>query len=102
MPKQWRVTFQVYRHGRLLDDYPLSSTLETGLDFTHLPGCLPVYYEVAACNAANYRYFDDWQQLKPEQQAFLIAYYLRHKQVENHTKDAEEKAVKAKMPRGRK
>lgn len=62
-----------------------------------LPGCIPVFLEVKACNAANYHYFGDWQELEPEQQAFLIAHYISVQLVDNNIKDAENKAIKRQM-----
>lgn len=62
-----------------------------------LPGCIPVFLEVKACNAANYQYFGNWQELEPEEQAFLIAHYISVQLVENNVKDAENRAVKAQQ-----
>ena len=61
-----------------------------------MPGCIPVYQEVAACKAANYRYFDDWQELTAEQQAFLIAHYFSQKLLESNIQDAEAREMKMK------
>jgi len=44
---------------------------------------------VDACIAANYRYFGDWQDLTPEQQAFLIGHYLSSRMIVNVQKDEE-------------
>lgn len=60
-----------------------------------MPGCIPVYQEVAACHAANYRYFHDWKELSAEQQAFLIAHYISQHLLETNQQDAEARAMKA-------
>jgi len=72
-----------------LSEAHLISTVRTGIEFVHLPGCIPVFYEVSACNAANYRYFSDWQELSPDQQATIIAWYLSTIWLENNKNDAE-------------
>lgn len=70
-----------------------------------MPGCIPIFHEVAACKAAHYQYFGDWQTLTPEQQAFLIAHYIMEKQVNTHSQDAEareqDKRTKNSSRRGR-
>lgn len=63
--------------------------IKTGIEFESLPGCIPVFYEVAACNAANYRYYGDWQELTPRQQSTLIGHYLSTIWVANNQNDAE-------------
>ena len=88
--------FKITRYNEYLDELNLSNTIQTGIRFVSLPGCVPVFLEVKACHAAGYQYFNSWQELEPEQQAFLIAHYISAQLVENNIKDAEIRAAKAK------
>lgn len=64
-----------------------------------MAGCIPVFYEVEACKAANYRYYHDWQELTAQQQAFLIAHYVAKKNVDNHQQDAQDTYMKQQQKR---
>ena len=81
-------------------NHPLMATINTGIELDHLPGCIPVYYEVEACNAANYKYYDDWQELKVSQRHFLIAHYYMTKTIAAHQSDAEYREMKRKQRKG--
>lgn len=76
-----------------LDQIRLGNTIETGIRFESLPGCIPVFTEVNACIAAGYRYFHDWQELEADQQSFLIAHYLSNIWVDAHKADAEAQEI---------
>lgn len=69
----------------------LSKTVNSGIDIDTIPGYVAPYYEMAACKAANYRYYHDWQELEPYQQAKLIAHYLLSRMVDAHMEDAQNK-----------
>lgn len=75
--------------------------LYTGIDFFHLPGCIPVFYEVAACKASGYRYWGDWQELDAQQKAWLIAHYLLDRLIQSHQQDAESEALERATKRGK-
>lgn len=81
--------FGVTRNGQPLRELSLTETIYTGIHFDHVAGCIPVFYEVDACNQANYQYFGNWQLLTPEQQSFLIGHYFTKISIANHQKDAE-------------
>lgn len=73
----------------------------TGIEFGHLPGCIPLFLEVQACKAAHYRYFHDWQELDEQQKAFLIGHYISERWVDNHQQDAKQQADEAAARRGK-
>ena len=85
--------FGVTRFGKPITEISVHKPLYTGIDFQKIPGCIPVFVEVAACNASNYRYFGDWQELTGKEKGWLIAHYMLSVMVENHTKDAEAQAI---------
>lgn len=91
--EQWRKrsakTFPVKRFGVAINEVPLRNTLDTGIEFEHLPGHIPVFLEVEACIANNYRYFHDWQELEEKQKAFLIGQFISKRWVDSHRSDAE-------------
>jgi len=67
---------------------------------------IPLYVEMQACHAAEYRYFHDWQELTPKQQSILIAHYISVLLVKNNTQDAEARrqkleALKAKAKKSK-
>lgn len=53
-----------------------------------MPGLVPKFYELAACKAANYQFFHNWQELTSDQQAILIAHYFGENIMESHKNDA--------------
>lgn len=61
-----------------------------------IPGCVPVFMEVQACNIANYEYFSTWQDLSPNQQAFHIAQFIANNWIQSHKSDAEYRQMKLK------
>lgn len=77
----------------------LKNSLSTGIEFEHLPGCIPIFLEVQACQAANYRYFHDWQELNKDQQAFLIGHFISARWVENNKEDAQYRAQESAAKR---
>lgn len=79
-----------------MEDVPLANVIETGLEFEHLPGCVPTFLEVQACHAANYQYFTTWQKLSADQQAFLIAHFVADRWINSHRSDAEYRAASKK------
>ena len=50
------------------------------------------FYEIAACNAANYRFYHDWQELSSEQKEILVGHYFAGTLLENHKADAQNRA----------
>lgn len=68
--------------------------MDTGITFGEFPGIINPYHEIAACNAANYRYFHDWQELTSDEQAILVTHYLSGIMIENHKQDALNVAMK--------
>ena len=70
------------------------------MEFESIPGSIPLFYEIDACNAANYQYFHSWQELTPEQQSILIGHYFSVKLVNNNTQDAENRKLKAQSKKG--
>jgi hypothetical protein len=71
------------------------------MEFESIPGSIPLFYEIDACNTANYQYFGSWQELTPEQQSILIAHYFSVKLVNNNTQDAENRKLKAQSKKGK-
>ena len=94
-------TFPTTRHGIPIGEFRLTDVVPTGIDFKSVPGMIPMYYEVVACNAANYRYFHDWQELTPYQQSILIAHYFNGKLVKSNEQDAENRRQKAEAAKSR-
>jgi len=68
----------------------------TGIEFESIPGAIPVFHEVAACHAAGYRYFGDWQELSADEQAFLLAHFLTSQLLNNNQQDAQMRDVNRK------
>jgi hypothetical protein len=64
------------RHGSPIQSLKLRFKLDTGIDIKELPGIIPTFYEMKACVAANYQFFDNWQELAEWQKAKLIALYF--------------------------
>lgn len=83
------MAFGVKRFGEPISRVALRKTIDTGITFDQLPGCIPIYYEMEACREANYRYFGDWQDLTPAQQSKIVAHYLLRLMVAQHQHDAE-------------
>lgn len=81
-------TFNVSRNGKPIVEVRLKSHINTGIVFGQFQGIVHPWYEIAACNAANYRYFHDWQELSGEQKAVLVSHHLTDILVENHKQDA--------------
>jgi len=54
-----------------------------------------------ACNAANYKYFGDWQELTAEQQSFLIAHFYAGRLLESHQGDASYRYQKAESDKAK-
>lgn len=84
-----------------IQDYYLKR-LRTGITIDHLPGCIPVYYEVEACQKANYTYWDTWQALSVEQQTWVIAKYLLDNYVQSNQADAQNKEIDKERRKARK
>ena len=93
------IDFPITRYGIPLADFKISDVTPTGMDFESIPGSVPMYHEILACNAANYRYFHDWQELTPEQQSILLAHYFSVILVGNNSQDAENRRMKAESKR---
>lgn len=82
----------MYRNGLRIREIRLK-TVDTGISFNDLPGIVPLYHEIEACNAANYRFYDDWQDLSGKQRATLIAHYYVKNMIEQNVSDAQQKAA---------
>ncbi len=41
-----------------------------------------------ACHKANYQYYGNWRELRPEERAVLVAHYYAGILIENHKQDA--------------
>jgi hypothetical protein len=91
-----KATFQITRFGKPISEVPLSNLIQTSIEFEHVPGCVPTFLEVEACNTANYTYWDTWQKLSADQQAFHIAHLIAERWVNSHKSDAENRAMKKK------
>lgn len=85
--------FQITRNGNPITQVNLKHSINTGIDFGNWAGCIPLFQEIAACNAANYTYFHSWQELSTEQRAFIVAQHLLEVIVNNHQQDAEMETV---------
>ena len=72
------------------------NTIQTGIEFESIPGCVPTYLVVQVATKYQYEYFGNWQDLLPEQQAFFIAHHIAENYVENHKNDAEYRAAQRK------
>jgi hypothetical protein len=97
--QRW-IPFGVTRFGEPIIEVPIRKSINTGIDFFHLPGCLPVFYEVAACKASHYQYWGDWQDLPIQEKSFLIAHYLLDRLVTTHQQDAEIAAMERAANKG--
>lgn len=64
------------RHGRPIQNIQLKYKLDTGIEIKEVPGIVPSFYEIKACNAANYEYYGSWQELEDWQKAKLIGHYF--------------------------
>lgn len=56
--------------------------------------------EMSACEAAHYRFFDDWQALDISSKAYLVAHYLILQMIQNHKEDAQSTALQRKGRKG--
>lgn len=72
------------RNGQPIQDIRLKYKLETGIEFRDFPGIVPRFYEKEACDAANYRFYHDWQELDREQKAFIVAHYYMKTLIGGH------------------
>jgi hypothetical protein len=54
---------------------------------------VPLFYEVEACKASNYKYFGDWQDLTVEEKAFLIAHHFLSGLITAHKEEAQAGAL---------
>lgn len=76
------------RFGEPIHQLELKHKLSTGITIEGLPGIVPEFYEISACNAANYQFFHNWQELDQEQKAKLVAHYYGDIMVNAHKDDA--------------
>lgn len=79
----------------------ISHKFESGIDVGSIPGIIPEFYEITACNQANYRYFHDWQELLPEQKAKIVSHYLLNVTIDSHKSDAEQTEMERRMRKGK-
>lgn len=86
------------RNGQPIQEIQLKYKLETGIEFKDFPGIVPRFYEVEACNAANYEYYGNWQELDRKQKAFLVGHYYTKMLVNGHKDDV----VNAKIEKDQK
>lgn len=78
----------------------IKTKVEVGLGFHDLPGLIPRFVEIEACNAANYRFFHDWPELTSDQKAELVAHHFASGMIEGHKNDAITKQMKKKKGKG--
>lgn len=57
---------------------------------------VPLLYEMEACHNANYRFYDDWQALSPDQKEQLVALYTIQRLKAAHEEDAKNDFLKKK------
>lgn len=81
-------TFNIRRNGVPITKASIKSTIHTGISFGDFPGIIHPYYEIAACEKANYRFYHDWQELTPKQKSVLVAKHITDILLENHKEDA--------------
>ena len=93
-PESYKKTFQITRFGVPISEFAVINSIDTGIEFEAIPGILPDYLVVNACNAANYTFYGTWQEISPKQQAFHIAHYIANSFVEQHKNDAEARKIK--------
>lgn len=91
------------RHGQPIQTVKLKYKLNTEIEFHDFPGIIPKFYEIDACNEANYSYYGNWQELEPEQKAFLVAHYYMKSLVAGHKEETvNDKIKKDQKKRGAK
>lgn len=52
-----------------------------------LPGLIPLFYEIEACEAAGYEYHTTWQELQEPQKALSVAKYYAKNFIQLHKDD---------------
>jgi hypothetical protein len=84
----------VKRHNQPIHLLKPSRSIDSGITFEgSIPGIVSPFQEVEACNASNYQYFGDWQDLNNEQKSFLTAHFFLTTIVENHREEAKARAA---------
>lgn len=86
--------FGIKRHGEPIYQIQIKNKFSTGIEVDGLPGVVPEFYEIRACNAANYRYYHDWQELDQEQKSVLIGHYYGTVLIDAHKDDAVSQKMK--------
>lgn len=76
--------FRISRNDEPIQEVTLKYKLSTGIEVKDFPGIVPKFYERQACQAANYRYYHDWQDLTVEQKAEVLAHYFLENLMESH------------------
>lgn len=72
------------RNGLPIQEISLKSKLDTGIEIEDVPGMVPRFYEMSACNDANYRFYGDWQELSKEQREDIVAHFILRHIIDGH------------------
>lgn len=86
--------FRVLRNDQPIQEIQLKSKLNTGIEIKDFPGIIPRYYEIEACNEANYQYYGNWQELDTEQKATIVAHYYLRNLMESHKNEVVNDKIK--------
>jgi hypothetical protein len=85
-----------------IHEHPIRHPIQTGIEFSPLiPGVVPLYYEIEACNRFGFEYFTTWQDQSPEVKALYVAHLYTMYEVETHRKDAENRQAERDAKRRR-
>ncbi len=85
-----------------IEEYPLSSALDTGIRYeTLIPGLVPLYEEREAAVFTHYNR-TNWLELDSTERATSVAHYRLHRLIELHNNDAIADEMRRRGPKGSK
>jgi hypothetical protein len=94
----------VTRGGQPIQEIELKSRLQVDINAEDIPGLIPRFYVIEACNHANYRFHGNWNRLAPEEKEEIVAHYIMMNIIENNKNDIVaqeiERKKKKNKPRG--
>lgn len=95
------------KKGKPIQKVEFKYRIDTGIEVEDLPGMVPKYYEMEACNAEGYVFYGNWQTLTSVQRAEVVAHHYLKFYMEGHREEAatlasEKAQQKAKAKGGRK
>lgn len=89
------------RFGKPIHHLKIKGDFDSEIDFKSFPLVVHPFIEFAACNKANYQYYDNWDRLSTRQKATIVAQYHLDKLIDQHNKAAEKAHYEMESKKGK-